>query len=75
VGVQEQTVSSQQTNFYQSQADEARARSDAASLQNVKDSQLRAAEAWEALAARSRKADLTRSAEATRKAALGLTSS
>jgi len=68
-------VSSHQTNFYQSQADEARARSDAASLQNVKDSQLRAAEAWDALAARSRKADLTRSAEAKRRAEQGLTSS
>ena len=75
MGGQENKVSSHQTNFYQSQADEARARSDAASLQNVKDSQLRAAEAWEALAARSRKADLTRVTEATRKAALGLTSS
>ena len=68
-------MSSSQTSFYQAQADEARARSDAALLQNVKDSQLRAAEAWDALAARSRKADLTRVAEATRKAALGLTSS
>ena len=67
-------MSSQQTNFYQSQADEARARSDAASLQNVKDSQMRAAEAWEVLAARSRKSDGLRVAEAQRKADQGLTS-
>jgi hypothetical protein len=66
-------VSFQQTAFYQSQADEARARSDAASLQNVKDSQLRAAEAWEALAARSRKSDALRVAENSRKAEQGLT--
>ena len=61
-------MSSHQTDFYQSQADDARAKSDAASLQNVKDSQLRAAEAWEALAARSRKSDRLRVDEALRKA-------
>ena len=68
MGGQENIVSFQQTAFYQSQADEARARSDAASLQNVKDSQLRAAEAWDALAARSRKSDRLRIDEAQRKA-------
>jgi hypothetical protein len=67
-------MSFQQTDFYQSQADEARARSDAASLQNVKDSQMRAAEAWDALAARSRKNDVLRITEAARKAEQGLTS-
>jgi hypothetical protein len=61
-------VSSQQTDFYQSQADDARAKSDSATLQNVKDSQLRAAEAWDALAARSRKSDRLRIDEAQRKA-------
>ena len=61
-------MSSHQTDFYQAQADEARARSDAASLQNVKDSQLRAAEAWDALAARSRKSERLRVDEARRKA-------
>jgi hypothetical protein len=61
-------VSSQQTDFYQSQADDARAKSDLATLQNVKDSQLRAAEAWDALAARSRKSDRLRIDEAQRKA-------
>jgi len=72
LGGQENILSFQQTAFYQSQADEARARSDAASLQNVKDSQLRAAEAWEALAARSRKSDQLRVAENTRKEEQGL---
>jgi len=67
-------VSSSQTSFYQSQADEARARSDGAKLQNVRDSQLRAAEAWDALAARSRKSDLLKVAESLRKAEQGLTS-
>lgn len=67
-------MSFQQTDFYQSQADEARAKSDAASLQNVKDSQMRAAEAWDALAARSRKNDVLRITEAARKAEQGLTS-
>lgn len=67
-------MSSHQTDFYQTQADEARARSDTASLQNVKDSQLRAAEAWDALAARSRKSDRLRTAEALRKAEQGLVS-
>jgi hypothetical protein len=57
-----------QTDFFQSQADDARARSDAAKLENVRVSQLRAAEAWDALAARSRKSDETRAAEALRKA-------
>ena len=56
-----------QTDFFQAQADQARARSDAATLDNVKDCQLRAAEAWDALAARSRKSDATRAAEALRK--------
>jgi hypothetical protein len=57
-----------QTDFFQSQANEARARSGAATLENVRVSQLRAAEAWDALAARSRKSDETRAAEALRKA-------
>jgi hypothetical protein len=68
-------VSSNQTNFFQAQADEARARSNAASLRNVKESQLRAAEAWDALAARSRKSEQLKATEAMRKSELGLTSS
>ena len=73
--MQENIMSSTQTGFYQSQADEARARSEAASLQNVKDGHLRAAAAWDLLAARSRKSDLLRTAEAARKAEQGLSSS
>ncbi len=68
-------MSSNQTDFYQSQADEARARSDAATLANVKESQLRAAEAWETLAARSRKHDGLKVAEAQRKIEQGLVAS
>ena len=56
-----------QTDFFEGQAEQARARSDAATLDNVKVCQLRAAEAWDALAARSRKSDQTRAAEALRK--------
>lgn len=63
-------MSSNQTEFYQAQADQARSRSDAATLQNVKDNQLRSAEAWEALAARSRKSDILRAAEMIRKSEL-----
>lgn len=63
-------MSSQQTDFYQAQADEARARSETATLQNVRENQLRSAEAWDALAARSRKSDLLRAAEAIRKTEL-----
>jgi hypothetical protein len=39
-------------------------------LQNVKDNQLRAAAAWDALAARSDKADRQRAEEVLRKASL-----
>ena len=62
-------MTSNMTLFYQSQADAARARCDQATLQNVKDNQLRAAAAWDALAARSEKSDQLRAAEAVRKAA------
>jgi len=60
-------MSSNTTLFYRAQADAARARSDEASLQNVKDNQLRAAAAWDALAARSDKSDRLRAEEALRK--------
>lgn len=61
-------MKSNMTLFYQAQADAARARSDEASLQNVKDNQLRAAAAWDALAVRSIKSDQLRATEALRKA-------
>lgn len=62
-------MSSNSTLFYRAQADAARERSDQATLQNVKDNQLRAAAAWDALAARSDKADRQRAEEVLRKAA------
>jgi hypothetical protein len=43
-------------------------RSDEATLQNVRDNQLRAAAAWDVLADRSDKADQSRAAEALKKA-------
>lgn len=61
-------ATSNSTLFYRAQADAARARSDEASLQNVKDNHLRAAEAWDVLAARSDKSDRLREQEALRKA-------
>ena len=56
------------TSFYRTQADAARSRSAEAKLQNVKDNQLRAAAAWDALAARADKSDQLRAAEALKKA-------
>ena len=61
-------MTSNATLFYQAQATACRTRSDEATLQNVKDNQLRAAAAWDALAARSGKSDTLRTAEAERKA-------
>lgn len=60
-------MSTNTTLFYRTQADAARARSDVAKLQNVKDNELRAAAAWDALAARSDKSDRLRAEEALRK--------
>ena len=65
-------TSSNSTLFYRAQADAARARSDEATLQNVKDNHLRAAEAWDVLAVRSDKSDRLRAEEALRKAATPL---
>jgi hypothetical protein len=62
------SAASNSTLFYRAQADAARARSDEATLQNVKDNHLRAAEAWDILAARSDKSDRLRAEEALRKA-------
>lgn len=65
-------ATSNTTLFYRSQADAARARSDEATLQNVKDNHLRAAAAWDVLAARSDKSDRLRAEEALRKASVAL---
>ena len=61
-------MNSNQTLFYRAQAAEARARSEESRLQNVKENHLRAAEAWDVLAARSDKSDRLRAADALRKA-------
>ena len=61
-------MTSNSTLFYRTQADAARARSDDATLQNVKENHLRAAEAWDVLAARSDKSGRLRAEEALRKA-------
>ena len=59
---------SQQSTFYLARAAEERAKSNACDLANVRDGHLRAAAAWDALAARSVKADRMREAEEQRKA-------
>ena len=58
---------SNQTAFFRSQAYLARSRSEDAELDNVRDCHLRAAAAWDVLAARSDKSDRLRAAEALRK--------
>lgn len=59
---------SQQSTFYLARASEEREKAGASSLVNVRDGHLRAAAAWDALAARSVKADRMREAEEIRKA-------
>ncbi len=61
---------SHQSEFYLARAAEERAKSSASALANVRDGHLRAAAAWDALAARSVKADRMREAEERRKAEL-----
>jgi hypothetical protein len=59
---------SNQTVFYQARAAEEREKAAKAGLANVRDCHLRAAEAWDVLAARSDKSDRFRAAEELRKA-------
>ena len=61
---------SQQSAFYLARAAEERKNSQATTLANVRDNHLRAAQAWDALAARSVKSDRLREAEELRKAAI-----
>ena len=56
-----------QSNFYQARATEERGKADGSNLANVRDGHLRAAAAWDALAARSMKADRMRAEEELRK--------
>jgi hypothetical protein len=60
---------SAQHDFYEARAAEARADADGASLTNVKDRCLRAAAAWEAMAARAHRGDVFRAKAAAAKAA------
>ena len=56
-----------QSNFYQTRAEEERDTAEGSTLANVRDGHLRAAAAWDALAARSMKADRMRAEEERRK--------
>lgn len=56
-----------QSNFYQTRATEEREKALASTLDNVREGHLRAAAAWDALAARSMKADRMRADEERRK--------
>ena len=58
---------STQSTFYQTRATEEREKADGSNLANVRDGHLRAAAAWDALAARSLKADRMRAEEELRK--------
>jgi hypothetical protein len=58
---------STQSTFYLARAAEERDKAEGSSLDNVRDGHLRAAAAWDALAARSLKADRMRAEEELRK--------
>ena len=62
---------SNQSSFYLNRADEERTKADAAQLTNVRDGHLRAAAAWDLLAARSVKSDRLREEEERRKSEVG----
>jgi DNA-binding transcriptional regulator YdaS (Cro superfamily) len=66
---------SSQLEFYRARAAEARADAEAATLDNVRVRSLRAAEAWEAMAARAHRGDAMRARQEADKAALAQTSS
>lgn len=61
-----------QSNFYQARAAEERVKAEGSTLANVRDGHLRAAAAWDALAARSMKADRMRAEEELRKSEVRL---
>ncbi len=58
---------SAQHDFYSARAAEARADADKATLDNVRDRCLRAAGAWEAMAARAHRSDVFRAKQAAEK--------
>jgi hypothetical protein len=59
---------STQHDQFAARAEEARAEADAATLDNVRDRCLRAAAAWEAMAARARRTDVMRAKQLAEKA-------
>ena len=61
---------SSQLEFYQARAAEARADAEAATLANVRDRCLRAAAAWDAMAARAHRGDTMRARQEADKRAL-----
>ena len=61
---------SQQRDFFLARASEARRDAAAASLANVRERCLRAAEAWDAMADRAERSERHREADAARKAAV-----
>ena len=61
---------SQQRDFFIARAAEARRDADAATLSNVRERCLRAAEAWDAMADRALRSERHREADAARKAAM-----
>ena len=63
---------SSQIDFYDARAAESRSAAEAATLDNVRDRCVRAAEAWEAMAARARRGDTFRAKQAADKAAAAL---
>jgi len=64
-----------QHDFYAARAAEARADADNATLHNVRDRCLRAAAAWEAMAARAHRSDAFRAKQAAEKEAAALEAS
>jgi len=60
---------SSQFEFYRSRAEEARKEAGATNLSNVRERCLRAAEAWEAMAARAQRSDTNRARAEAEKAA------
>jgi hypothetical protein len=60
---------SAQAEFYSARANEARTDAASANLDNVRDRCIRAAEAWEAMAARAHRSDVMRERQAAEKAA------
>jgi DNA-binding transcriptional regulator YdaS (Cro superfamily) len=70
---EQKAAMSSQLDFYLARAAEARADAEAATLDNVRDRCLRAAAAWDAMAARAHRGDAMRARQEADKAALAQT--